>query len=582
MLHLSSSTAAADWLRARGARALRTDHRQVRPGDAFLAWPGRSHDARRHAGSALAAGAAACLMEAGELAQVVLPANDERLACLDDLKCQAGVVADEFLGHPSQALDVVAVTGTNGKTSCTWWVAQALTLLGRPCGVVGTLGVGDPFTSAARDSAATAGASAFEPTGLTTPDAVALQAAFRQFADGGLKACAFEASSIGIVEHRLGGTALSVAAFTNLTQDHLDFHGTMVAYGAAKRALFDMPGLKAAVLNVNDAQGRAWAAELATQPGLALWTVSVQASEEGLQASAQAASTVGAPPVAAISPAVPAANHLCVRQVRHTPEGLDMLLCEQGSAGLAGPAQPLRTPLIGAFNVENLLVVAGCLRALGIPLEEVARVLGQLRPVPGRLQRVSAAGVAAQPAVVVDYAHTPDALDKALQALAPLAAARGGQLWCVFGCGGDRDATKRPLMGRVAVQGAAHTVVTSDNPRSEDPARILAQVMEGAREQLQAARETARETARESNPKAALEAVAPLSLTALADRRAAIQHAVWRAAPADVVLIAGKGHEQTQEIAGAKHPFCDVAVAAAALAQRPDGGQPTSPAEALP
>jgi UDP-N-acetylmuramyl-tripeptide synthetase len=574
MLHLSSSTSAADWLRARGARALRTDHRQVRPGDAFLAWPGRSHDARRHAGSALAAGAAACLMEGRELAKVMLPADDERLACLDDLKRQAGVVADEFWGHPSQAMDVVAVTGTNGKTSCTWWVAQALTLLGRRCGVVGTLGVGDPFTPDARGAATPAGASAFASTGLTTPDAVALQAAFHQFADGGLKACAIEASSIGIVEHRLAGTSLSVAAFTNLTQDHLDYHGTMVAYGAAKRALFDIPGLKAAVLNVNDAQGRAWAAELATQPGLALWTVSVQSPEEGLQASLEAASPVAVPTVAATVPAVLAATHLYVRQVRHTPEGLDMLLCEQGSAGLVGTAQPVRTPLIGDFNVENLLVVAGCLRALGIPLEEVARVLGQLSPVPGRLQRVNATGAAAQPAVVVDYAHTPDALDKALQALAPLAAARGGQLWCVFGCGGDRDATKRPLMGRVAAQGAAHTVVTSDNPRSEDPARILAQVMEGAREQLQAARA--------ANVEAAHQTTGSVSLTALEDRRAAIQHAVRHAGAADVVLIAGKGHEQTQEIAGQKHPFCDVAEAAAALAQRPDGGQSTSLAEALP
>jgi UDP-N-acetylmuramoyl-L-alanyl-D-glutamate--2,6-diaminopimelate ligase len=548
---------------------LRTDHRQVRPGDAFLAWPGRSHDARRHAGSALAAGAAACLMEGRELAQVVLPADDERLACLDDLKRQAGVVADEFWGHPSQALGVVAVTGTNGKTSCTWWVAQALTLLGRRCGVVGTLGVGDPFTSDAGGVATPAGAAAFASTGLTTPDAVALQAAFRQFADGGLKACAIEASSIGIVEHRLAGTALSVAAFTNLTQDHLDYHGTMGAYGAAKRALFDMPGLKAAVLNVNDAQGRAWAAELATRPGLALWTVSVQSPDEELQVSVEADSTV-----AATAPALLAATHLYVRQVRHTPEGLDMLLCEQGSVGLVGPAQPVRTPLIGDFNVENLLVVAGCLRALGIPLEEVAHVLGQLSPVPGRLQRVGATGAAPQPAVVVDYAHTPDALDKALQALAPLAAARGGQLWCVFGCGGDRDATKRPLMGRVAAQGAAHTVVTSDNPRSEDPARILAQVMEGAREQLQAARA--------ANVEAAHQTTGSVSLTALADRRAAIQHAVRHAAPADVVLIAGKGHEQTQEIAGQKHPFCDVAEAAAALAQRPDGGQPACPVEAQP
>jgi UDP-N-acetylmuramoyl-L-alanyl-D-glutamate--2,6-diaminopimelate ligase len=263
--------------------------------------------------------------------------------------------------------------------------------------------------------------------------------------------------------------------------------------------------------------------------------------------------------VAATAPAVLAATHLYVRQVRHTPEGLDMLLCEQGSAGRVGQVQAVRTPLIGAFNVENLLVVAGCLRALGIPLEDVARVLAQLSPVPGRLQRVSAAGAAPQPAVVVDYAHTPDALDKALQALAPLAAARGGQLWCVFGCGGDRDATKRPLMGRVAVQGAAHTVVTSDNPRSEDPARILAQVMEGARQSANAG-----------------------SLTALADRRAAIQYAVRHAGAADVVLIAGKGHEQTQEIAGQKHPFCDVAEAVAALAQRPAGAQPTLPAEVQP
>ncbi|MCE2690019.1 MAG: UDP-N-acetylmuramoyl-L-alanyl-D-glutamate--2,6-diaminopimelate ligase [Rubrivivax sp.] len=563
MQHLGSSTAAAAWLHARGVRALRTDHRQVRPGDAFLAWPGRRHDGRAHTASALAAGAAACLIEAqglqaegpGRAALAALTKKVPeaegagegagRMAALTDLKRQAGEVADTFLGHPSRALDVVAVTGTNGKTSTTWWVAQALGALGRGCGVVGTLGVRGPGTNL-HD---------LEPAGLTTPDAVALQTAFRRFVDAGLSACAIEASSIGITEHRLAGTSLAVAAFTNLTQDHLDYHGTMVAYGAAKRALFDMPGLRAAVLNVDDAHGRAWAAELQDRRGpqaLTVWCVS--------------ASALGEPAPGMAEPGAAASPRLWVRQVRHTTEGLEMMLCERegagatvgttgsGTASVAVSGHAVCTPLIGGFNVENLLVVAGCLRALGIPLAEVARALATLTPVPGRLQRVAAVatvGDGPQPAVVVDYAHTPDALDKALQALAPLAQARGGQLWCVFGCGGDRDASKRPLMGQAAVRGAAHVVVTSDNPRSEDPAHILAQVMAGARQSQAAA--------------------ATRSLQAIEDRRAAIVHAVRQAAPEDVVLIAGKGHEQTQEIAGVKHPFCDVAEATAALQARPAG-----------
>lgn len=534
MQHLASSTAAAAWLQARGVRALRTDHRQVRPGDAFLAWPGRSHDARLHAGSALAAGAAACLMEApghtqehtqGHAAAAV-PADDGRLACLDHLKRHAGEVAAAFLGHPSRLLDVVAVTGTNGKTSCTWWVAQALGALGLRCGVVGTLGVGEPLA-------------AFEPTGLTTPDAVALQTVFRRFVDGGFAACAIEASSIGIVEHRLAGTAVAVAAFTNLTQDHLDYHGSMADYSAAKRALFDTAGLKAAVLNVDDPHGRAWAQALAARPGLDLWTVS-RAQAHPLDSASQP-----------VSDGTAVGARLQARQVRHTSQGLELVLHERGTAAHPDSRHAVRTALMGDFNVENLLVVAGCLRARGVPLADVALALERLTPVPGRLQRVPAVGAvggAAQPAVVVDYAHTPDALAKALQALAPLARARGGQLWCVFGCGGDRDATKRPLMGQSAVRGAAHVVVTSDNPRSEDPARILAQVMAGAQQ--------------------APVIAATRSLQAIEDRRAAIVHAVCQAAPEDVVLIAGKGHEQTQEIAGVKHPFCDVAEATAALHSR--------------
>jgi UDP-N-acetylmuramoyl-L-alanyl-D-glutamate--2,6-diaminopimelate ligase len=294
----------------------------------------------------------------------------------------------------------------------------------------------------------------------------------------------------------------------------------------------------------------------------------VSASAPGEPAPGEPAPGVAEPSVA--EPGAAASPQLWVRQVRHTTEGLEMTLCERegepegagptagamggGVAGAAVSGHAVRTSLIGGFNVENLLVVAGCLRALGVPLAEVARALATLTPVPGRLQRVAAVGAVGegpQPAVVVDYAHTPDALDKALQALAPLAQARGGQLWCVFGCGGDRDASKRPLMGQSAVRGAAHVVVTSDNPRSEDPARILEQVMAGARHSpvIAAAR----------------------SLHAIEDRRAAIVHAVCQAAPEDVVLIAGKGHEQTQEMAGVKHPFCDVAEATAALQVRGAG-----------
>ncbi|MFM8767200.1 MAG: UDP-N-acetylmuramoyl-L-alanyl-D-glutamate--2,6-diaminopimelate ligase [Rubrivivax sp.] len=538
MHRLASSMAAAAWLKARGVRSLCTDHRRVRPGDAFLAWPGWRHDARFHTSAAFAAGAVACLMEAEGLddpshphdglaasacdvtaPHALPPALATSLACLDDLKRQAGDVADAFLGHPSRGLQVVAVTGTNGKTSSTWWVAQALEALGTRCGVVGTLGVGEPQRS-------------FESTGLTTPDAVALQASFRRFVDEGLQACAIEASSIGIVEHRLAGTSVAVAAFTNLTQDHLDYHGTMAAYGSAKRALFDTPGLKAAVLNVDDAHGRAWAAELARRCDLALWTVSAAGAEGGRDEAGTAPSP-----------------RLWARQVQHIADGMALALCERDAVSGAERQEFLRTPLIGGFNVENLVVVAGCLRALGHPLAQVAQALGGLTPVPGRLERVPAAGPAPQPAVVVDYAHTPDALDKALQALAPLASARGGRLWCVFGCGGDRDAAKRPLMGRVAVQGAPHVVVTSDNPRSEPPGSILAQVMAGARQATHCG-------------------VAARSLVALEDRRAAIEHAVQAAQPADVVLIAGKGHEQTQEIAGVKHPFSDVDEALAALARR--------------
>ncbi len=497
LLAHTTPEAAATWLAARVRGQLRTDSRLLEPGDGFVAWPGQAHDARRFVAAALKAGASACLIEAqGAEAFAV---DDDRVATLPNLKVQAGALAHAYFAQPSAVLDVVASTGTNGKTSTTWWTAEALSRLGRRCGVIGTLGVGEP-------------AAELSSTGLTTPDPVALHAALRGFVDQGFSACALEASSIGLVEGRLAATQISVALFTNLTQDHLDYHGSMVAYGAAKRQLFDWPGLKAAVINVDDARGASWALELAGQP-LDVWTVSCTEGRHG-----------------------PA--RLQAHGVRYEHGGLAFEVAE-GAEGAT--SAPVRSRLVGEFNVSNMLVVLGALRALGVPLAQAAATMALLTPVPGRMQAVQDAGVD-EVDVVVDYAHTPDALDKALQALRPLAAARGGQLWCVFGCGGNRDPGKRPLMGAIAARLADQVVLTSDNPRGELARDILAQIAAGA----------------PGRP----------GLTLIEDRRQAIAHAVAGAAPGDVILLAGKGHETTQEVAGVKRPFSDMDEARAALQVR--------------
>lgn len=488
-LHLLQTPAeAASWLAARVSGTLHGDSRQLRPGDGFLAWPGVAHDARRYVADALAAGAAACLVE-HEGAQP-WAFDDERVAALHGLKPAAGEIADLFFGRPSERIAVLAVTGTNGKTSTAWWIAQALGVLGRRAGVIGTLGVGEP--------------GAVVPTGLTTPDPVTLHASLRGFADQGFDACAMEASSIGLAEHRLHGTRIDVALFTNFTQDHLDYHGSMPAYWACKRSLFDWPGLRAAVVNVDDPQGRALADELQGRPGLDLWTVSLR------------------------QPA-----RLCAPSAGLVEDGLALDMAE------AGETAALRTRLVGDFNASNLLVVLGGLRALGVPLADAVRAAARLAPVPGRMQRVEVAGA---PLVLVDYAHTPDALEQALRALQPLARARGGRLWCVFGCGGDRDAAKRPLMGAIAARLGDRVVLTSDNPRSERPSLILAQILAGVSGRS--------------------------DVDVVEDRAQAIAWSLAEAAPQDTVLIAGKGHEQTQEIAGTCRPFSDAAHAQQALRRR--------------
>jgi UDP-N-acetylmuramyl-tripeptide synthetase len=493
---LDSVPAALAWLQRHGVRGLSVDSRRIQAGDAFIAWPGHALDARQFVRQALSHGASACLVEAQGIEAFDLH-NEPRVASMAGLKAVTGDIASAFLGAPSRRLRMVAVTGTNGKTSTAWWTAQALGALGRRCGVIGTLGVGEPPSTAHPEAR-------MMPTGLTTPDPVALQGALRQFADEGFNACAIEASSIGLDEHRLAGTHIDVALFTNFTQDHLDHHGTMDAYWRAKTQLFDRPGLQAAIVNLDDSHGASLAYSLRGRP-LAVLTYSARRDAR-----------------------------LRGANLRYEGDGLCFEVLEAGAQAV------VRTPLIGDFNVSNLLAVIGGLRALGVPLTDAAQACSALTPVPGRMQRVAASGTG--PEVVVDYAHTPDALEKALLALQPLAAQRGGALWCVFGCGGNRDAAKRPLMGVLAQRHANHVVVTSDNPRNEAPDAIIAQILAGlpARDKV----------------------------AVVEDRRAALAHAVGQADARDVILVAGKGHEDYQEIAGVKQPFSDVLHAQAALRQR--------------
>jgi len=520
MARLESRESASAWLALQKATRLVSDSRQVSAGAAFVAWPGRASDGRRFVEAALAAGANGCLVEADGVEGFALE-REPRVGALRGLKAAAGEIASRFLGTPSEKLDVVAITGTNGKTSTAWWIAQALGALGRRCGVIGTLGIGEPpLARATQRDRPVAGAARGErqplqPSGLTTPDPIVLQNALHAFAAEGFAACALEASSIGIVEHRLAGTRVAVAVFTNFSQDHLDFHGDMRAYWEAKAQLFAWPGLRAAVVNVDDAQGVALAASLATS-GLDCWTVSARGDRARLIAEA----------------------------LRHDRAGLafDVVEGEQRAA--------ISTPLIGDYNASNLLGVIAALRALGVSLADAARACCALTSVPGRMERIAAdaADAAGHPEVVIDYAHTPDALDKALAALAPVARSRGGKLWCVFGCGGNRDAAKRPLMGAIACRLADRVVLTSDNPRNESADLILAQILAGA--------------------------IGHDEVDVIENRAEAIRHAVGSAAPADVVLLAGKGHEEVQEIAGARFPFSDARHAAAALAARSGANAP--------
>jgi UDP-N-acetylmuramoyl-L-alanyl-D-glutamate--2,6-diaminopimelate ligase len=464
-------------------RRLETDSRRVRPGDVFVACPGERHDARAFIQQAIEAGAGAVLWEAGGFAwnaQWRVPNLG-----IAGLRGQLGHLAAHVYGQPSSRMWVAGVTGTNGKTSCSQWIAHALNRAGRPTAVIGTLGNGFP--------------NVLMPATHTTPDAVRLHEEMAALLSRGAQSLAMEVSSHGLDQDRVQGVLFAVALFTNLSRDHLDYHGTMERYGAAKARLFHWPGLRHAVLNLDDPFGAQIAASLDR--------TRVEVIGYGF-----------------------GKGEIAGHKLDLSTRGLRLEIETPWGPGV------IESRLLGAFNASNLMGVLGVLLAAGTGLESATALLGQLEPVTGRLQMVREPGC---PLVVVDYAHSPDALQQALETLRPLLAP-GARLICVFGCGGDRDRGKRPQMGEVATRLADHTVITSDNPRSEDPRAIIEQIAAGAHARYH---------------------IEP-------DRARAIEHAVREAGPADLILVAGKGHETYQEVSGVRLPFSDAQVARRALQGR--------------
>lgn len=478
------------------------DSRQVRPGDLFVAYPGDLADGRRYIADAIAHGACAVLWEAEgnfvwnpEWKISNLPATR--------LRTLAGPLAHALFGRPSERLSLIAITGTNGKTTISQWIAQAHP---RRCAIIGTLGAGFPDQ--------------LLETGFTTPEAATLTRYLAEFAAADAQACALEASSIGIEEGRLDGARIDVAVFTNLTHDHLDYHGTMENYAAAKERLFTWPRLRLAVINLDDRFGRELVGRCTATRILGYTQSDAPSERQGV---------------------------IRAENVEETIHGLRFTLCAPNGRAL------VESGLLGRYNVSNLLAVAAVLIDAGLTPEDVAGRFAKLTSPPGRLEKVVVQRQSAtqeqtlsssleednEPMIIVDYAHTPDALERALRALRPVARARGAGLVALFGCGGDRDRGKRPLMGNIAVQLADRVVLTSDNPRSEKPSAILDEIRSAA-------------------PSAEI----------IVDRAQAIRQTILAAHPADVILLAGKGHETYQEIAGVRCPFSDIAEASAALAAR--------------
>jgi UDP-N-acetylmuramyl-tripeptide synthetase len=466
-------------------RRITADSRRVEPGVAFAAYPGLTADGRQFVPDAIARGASAVLWETRGFQW------DARWATpnvgIDGLRTRLGYIADFIYGSPSQRMWMAGVTGTNGKTSCAQWIAQALDMCGRRAAVLGTLGNGL--------------VGALAPASHTTPDVTDLHEMLAQFHAAGARAAAMEVSSHGLDQGRVIGVKIDVALFTNLTRDHLDYHKTMGAYGSAKAKLFTWPGLRASVINADDLFGQSLI-DAGRARGARLLTYGFANAD-----------------------------------IAATPVSLDRRGIVLEVATPWGKAT-LTSAVVGAFNAQNLLGVLGVLLASDIPLDDAVAALAKVPPPPGRMQRFGGDG---KPLVVVDYAHTPDALEKVLLALKPAVAA-GGELVCVFGCGGDRDPGKRPQMGAIAARLADRIVVTSDNPRGEDPSVIANAVVKGVRDT--------------GHRRWSIEN----------DRGVAIRGAIGHARAGDTVLVAGKGHETYQERAGVRTPFSDAVETSAALA----------------
>jgi UDP-N-acetylmuramoyl-L-alanyl-D-glutamate--2,6-diaminopimelate ligase len=479
---------------------LTTDSRRIDPGDTFLAYAGDKQDGRSFIPQAIAAGAKAIIWESDGFEWN----NEWKIPNLrvSDLRGKIGMIADYVYGHPSQKLQLIGVTGTNGKTSCSHWIAQAAAALGRKTAVIGTMGAGF--------------AGELEATVNTTPDAVLLQRKIADFALRGAWGVAMEVSSHGIAQERISGLTFAIAMLTNLSRDHLDYHGSMEAYTSAKARLFHWPGLKYAVLNLDDAFGADQANRIADTN-----TRMIGYGFKELKDSNR--------------------EKLQVLQGRNLKVSSNGLVFD---VEFEGRSLEFKTGLIGGFNASNLLGVLATLLASGIGLEEAVGALQEVEPVAGRMQRM---GGGDRPLIVVDYAHTPDAMEKVLTTLRQILQAglpadagthlRKPRLICVFGCGGERDRGKRPLMGEVATRLSDKVIITSDNPRRENPDVIIGEIASGA--------------------------VACFDVEK--DRAAAIERAVHCARSGDIVLIAGKGHEAYQEVFGQRFPFDDGAIARRAL-----------------
>lgn len=453
------------------------DSRKAFPGVVFAAYPGEMRDGRDFVKQAVAQRVDGVLWEADHYQWDT--AFSIPNAGVLGLRTRIGEIAAHIYGEPSRAMHMVGVTGTNGKTSVAHWVAQAFSQLGRKTAVIGTVGNGFP--------------GALTPALNTTPDAIELQQRLAFYRQQGAAACAMEVSSHGLAQGRVNGTSFNVAVLTNLSRDHLDYHGDMENYADAKARLFSWPGLAWVVVNVDDAFGQRLESE--TRPS--------RVAGYGFQRGA----VVG-------------------EKLRLSQAGMHLRVhTDWGDADIDAP-------LLGRFNAANLLAVLTTLLVSDVKLDDACKVLAHITPPPGRMQTL---GGNAHPLVVVDYAHTPDALEKVLSTLREITS--GGRLICVFGCGGNRDKGKRPLMGQVAAKGADEFWITSDNPRNEDPRHIIDEILTG------------------TSGKPHVEA----------DRARAIFEAIGEAHQGDVVLIAGKGHEDYQEVAGERLPFSDVSVAKKAL-----------------